>query len=122
MVEIEPPYRFRFGITNKRDWKTLAKLLQFFITPGSHLISDGWAAYVRAAREANLLHTVSIGFKAGKNINKSLIESRWGLYKRELDRTYNSSLVHGNEIHNHLAFVFEAHFRLETRGMQQREA
>ena len=74
-------------VVRQRDTKTLIRLMLKHVTPGSHIISDGWRAYREIDRiefytHDVVIHNVSFINERGEHTNT--IEGNWLGVKRNV--------------------------------------
>jgi len=77
---------------------TLENLLVQHVLPGTHIISDGWAAYANLDRIANGIYTHSVVVHQQNfvdhndaTVHTNVVENMWMQAKRKLKRQFGTS-------------------------------
>ena len=83
--------KFFIQIVSNRNQMTLTNLILQYILPGTHLISDGWAAYRRLERygysHSRVIHQENFVDSSDPEVHTQNVESLWSVVKRMLRRT-----------------------------------
>ena len=84
-------------VENRREG-TLRALIEQHIRPGTHIISDGWAAYANISTIGNVIyshsvinHSENFVHPLDPNIHTQNIENAWMRVKRKLKRQSGTS-------------------------------
>ena len=83
-----------------RTAATLEPIIRRWILPGTHIISDGWAAYAKIENVANEIYTHSVIVHErnfvdpiGPGVHAQLIENTWMRAKQKLRRQHGTSVA-----------------------------
>lgn len=100
-----------------RSAATLEPLIRRFILPGSHIVSDGWAAYANIERIDNgvythetVIHQHHFVDPNDSDVHTQNVENMWMRAKRKLRRQFGTSRQHFT------SYLHEFLFRTAFRG------
>lgn len=95
---------------------TLENLVEQYLLPGTHILSDGWAAYANLDQLANGIYTHSVVIHERNfvdpndaSVHTNVVENMWMRAKRKLKRQFGTSrALFPSYLHE---FMFRSRFR-----------